>query len=366
MKKLSEVQRIKWRTVFYIIISWVVFGEMVNIHNYFFLQSIIESRGADAYSLNINLILILFIIPIAGLTSGSAIVFFLRDRFRRYPLGVSLLITILTILLLIILLSVPAALIFNGLSLSLPPWSKAVIAESMKIFRSYVLWYNIVLWELVAAITIIVLHINEKYGQGVFFKLLIGKYYRPKVENRIFMFLDIKSSTTIAEKLGHEKWFRLLNDFYNGITEPILNYKGDIYQYVGDEIIVNWTLKKGLPKNNCINCFFAIKAYISQHSDYYAQHYGVVPGFKASIHSGSVTVGEIGMIKKEIIFTGDTLNTSARIVELCNHYKAELLISENLLEQLQDQASCKYEKVGDLELRGRQQSIIIYKAIEFA
>jgi adenylate cyclase len=98
--------------------------------------------------------------------------------------------------------------------------------------------------------------------------------------------------------------------------------------------------------------------------DYYAMQYGVVPGFKASLHSGSVTVGEIGRIKKEIIFTGDTLNTSARIVELCNHYNAELLISENLMEQLKEQKTCLYEKVGELELRGRQQPVTIYKVIQ--
>src|SRR3989442_1084807 len=366
MKKLREVQRIKWKTVFYTIISWVVFGEMINMLNYLFLQSIIESGGGDAYNLNINLLFTFFVIPLGGLATGGAIVFFLREGFRRYPLGVSFFITVLTIFFVIILLSVPGAFIFYSLCLFLPPWSRTVIAESVKIFRSYTLWYNLVLWGLIAAVTIIVLHINEKYGQGIFFKLLVGKYYRPKVENRIFMFLDIKSSTTIAEKLGHEKWFRLLNDFYSGITEPILNYKGDIYQYVGDEIIVNWTLKKGLPENNCINCFFAIKAYISQRSSYYVQQYGVVPGFKASIHSGSVTVGEIGMIKKEIIFTGDTLNTSARIIELCNHYKADLLISENLLEQLQDNATCKYEKVGQLELRGKQQPVTVYNVVEIA
>ncbi len=366
MKKLSEVQRIKWRTVFYIVISWVVFGEMINMLNYLFLQSIRESGGIDAYNLNIYFLFTFFVIPLGGLATGGAIVFYLRESFRRYPLGVSFLITVFTILLFIILLSVPGSLVFNSLSLSLPPWSRKVIAESVKIFRSYTFWYNLVLWELVAAATIIVLHINEKYGQGVFFKLLIGKYYRPKVENRIFMFLDIKSSTAIAEKLGHEKWFRLLNDFYNGITEPILNCKGDIYQYVGDEIIVNWTLKKGLPQINCINCFFAIKTYISQCSSYYIQQYGVVPFFKASIHSGNVTVGEIGRIKKEIIFTGDTLNTSARIMELCNQYKAELLISKNLLEQLQDQTTCQYKEVGELELRGRQQPATIYEVVEIA
>src|SRR5439155_12727818 len=172
MKKLREVQRIKWKTVFYIIISWVVFGEMINILNYLFLQSITESGGVDAYNLNINLLFTFFVIPLGGLTTGGAIVFFLREGFRRYPLGVSFLITVLTILLVIILFSIPGALIFNSLSLSLPPWSSKVIAESVKILRSYTLWYNLVLWGLVAAVTIIVLHINEKYGQGIFFKML--------------------------------------------------------------------------------------------------------------------------------------------------------------------------------------------------
>ena len=119
MKKLREVQRIKWRTVFYIIISWVVFGEMINLLNYLFLQSVAESGGIDEYNLNVNLLLTFFVIPLGGLTTGTAIVFFLREGFRRYPLGLSLFITTLTILLVIVLFSVPASLIFNSLSLSM-------------------------------------------------------------------------------------------------------------------------------------------------------------------------------------------------------------------------------------------------------
>src|SRR3954451_17172188 len=145
MKKLREVQRIKWRTVFYIIISWVVFGEIINLINYLFLQSVAESGGINGYNLNVHLLFTFFVIPRGGLTAGAAIVFFLREGFRKYPLGLSLFITTLTILMVMILLSVPASLIFNSLSLSLAPWSKIVIAESVKILRSYTLWYNLVL-----------------------------------------------------------------------------------------------------------------------------------------------------------------------------------------------------------------------------
>lgn len=69
------------------------------------------------------------------------------------------------------------------------------------------------------------------------------------------MFLDIRSSTTIAEKLGHEKWFALLNDFFNDITEPVINTEGEIYQYVGDEVIISWPVTRGFSERNYITCF---------------------------------------------------------------------------------------------------------------
>jgi len=56
------------------------------------------------------------------------------------------------------------------------------------------------------------------------------------------MFVDLLSSTTIAEALGNEKYHNLLHDFYADITNPIIYNKGKIYQYVGDEVIVSWRL----------------------------------------------------------------------------------------------------------------------------
>lgn len=60
----------------------------------------------------------------------------------------------------------------------------------------------------------------------------------------------------------------------------------------------------------------------------YIDTYGLVPEFKAGIHCGKVTTGEIGVIKKEILFTGDVLNTSARIQGNCNPLGVNILISE--------------------------------------
>ncbi len=52
------------------------------------------------------------------------------------------------------------------------------------------------------------------------------------------MFLDIKSSTTIAEQLGLENYYSLLNYFFHEISELVRSTKAEIYQYIGDEVVL--------------------------------------------------------------------------------------------------------------------------------
>ena len=51
-------------------------------------------------------------------------------------------------------------------------------------------------------------------GPGVLLSYLLGRYHRPHRESRIFMFLDLKSSTSLAEELGHEAYLGLINEFF--------------------------------------------------------------------------------------------------------------------------------------------------------
>jgi CheY-like chemotaxis protein len=182
----------------------------------------------------------------------------------------------------------------------------------------------------------------------------------PKEEVRIFMFLDLKSSTTIAEHLGHIKYYNFLNDFFYDITLPISNCKGEIYQYVGDEIIVSWSLPNGIEQDNCIRCFFDISDVIKNQSDKYLNQYGLIPEFKAGYHYGNVTRGLVGINKKEFVYTGDVLNTTSRIQELCNNYKEKIIISNKLLKLLSlgNQYDCK--KIGEVTLKGKKEKEVLF------
>jgi adenylate cyclase len=103
-----------------------------------------------------------------------------------------------------------------------------------------------------------------------------------------------------------------------------------------------------------------MKADLMAKSEWYREEYGVAPDFKAGLHIGSVTTGEIGALKKEIIFTGDTLNATARIQGLCNQLEVDLLISGDLLSQLQLDTRVEVESLGPCELRGKTKRVELH------
>ena len=202
--------------------------------------------------------------------------------------------------------------------------------------------------------------VSESMGTGLLSNFFLGKYNKPVEEERIFMFLDMKSSTRIAEKLGHVVYFEMLQQYFSDLSGPVIEYSGEIYQYAGDEMIISWRLEKGLRNNTCIRCFFAMKESLMNKSFAYKEKYGLVPQFKAGLHCGKVTTGEIGVLKKEIIFTGDVLNATARIEGLCNQYQVDILLSSLLVEKLDMNAHYKVESVGKNTLRGKDEQFELF------
>jgi len=194
-------------------------------------------------------------------------------------------------------------------------------------------------------------------GKNYLIKIFAGKYNRPFEEDRIFMFLDLKSSTSIAEKLGHKRFLSLLNDFFYDLAEPVVATKGQIYKYVGDEAIVTWKIKRAKVSGDPIGCFFQLKKQISKKSSGYLEKYGLIPEFKAGMHGGIVVTGEMGFIKKEIAYLGDVLNTTARIESACNEFGAELIVSDTVLSRLNLGGVYKITHLGSIKFRGKENAV---------
>lgn len=213
---------------------------------------------------------------------------------------------------------------------------------------------------MVNSILSLLLEIGKLLGRGNFYKLVAGNFYTPKEEYRIFMFVDLNSSTTIAEKLGHFAYSSFLKDCFYDLA-VVHDYNAGIYQYVGDEAVLTWERSKMKNILDCVDAFWAFSDELEKRSAYYQNNYGIVPEFKAGMSIGMVTVVEIGYIKKEIAYHGNTLNTASRIESLCNFYKEKFLISKKMCDEItKENSGYSFTKVAETQLRGKQGITEIY------
>jgi adenylate cyclase len=144
------------------------------------------------------------------------------------------------------------------------------------------------------------------------------------------------------------------------VNKVIPPYNAEIYQYVGDEVVLSWNSIEGLRNMNCIKFFFAFQNHLQKMNEHYEEKFGFVPLFKAGANIGSITVAEVGDIKREIAYHGDTINTAARIQSVCNTYGKSFIISEGLKKQIEWDDSFSTEFIDSLKLKGKETEIKLF------
>jgi len=354
-KRKSQILKIFWITVAWIIIAgfqFLISYSLVRLLKCDFgdLRPIYFLKGALLTGL------------LAGIIGGTALVFVWEKWLRIKKYGTALFNMFWSYCIIFVLVAIPTGLYFHSQGLGLPFYDPKVIETmTMHLFGLDQL-LNFVIWLSIVLITLIALQVNDKYGPGVFRSFLLGKYFHAKREERIFMFLDLRSSTTIAEKLGEERYFHFIKNVFKDVTPAILNARGEIYQYVGDEIVISWPMNTGIKDSNCLQCFFEIQLALSRQNSFYKENYdGLQPEFKAGLHYGFVMAGEVGVVKRDIAYSGDVLNTTARIQSMCNELGVNVLLSQFLLDKLALRPHLfNTKRVGEMLLRGKEQKVTLY------
>ncbi|AUP77716.1 adenylate/guanylate cyclase domain-containing protein [Flavivirga eckloniae] len=344
-------------------IIWLFFGLTYVMLEYGILgQLTIYPATGNKYSPHNSIIMISSGSFLIGLVQGCVEVLWLKAYFKHKSFWIKILFKSIFYTLFVIVFLIALTLVYNSFLHKAPIFSSVVIGTLLVFMKKFSFWSIILYSGIILDISLFYSEIRDYLGENVMINYL-GKYHKPKQETRIFMFLDMKSSTTIAESLGHKAYFELLKTYYADMTNAILETSGEVYQYVGDEIVVTWKEKPGVYKNNCIHCFRKISEAINKKRDKYIERFGLVPEFKAGYHIGMVTTGEIGVIKKDLIHTGDILNTSARIQAECNKFNSKVLISEALSEKLVEDHRFSCIKIDNLLLRGKNHHIQLYKVV---
>lgn len=343
-----------WHSILFWTIAMFFFG-VFRFYGILNQDGVQVERGYES-SVDPNQIFPLFVLAgtLIGILFAIIEILFERYSSKRIPLGLSLFMNTFVHFIGVVSISTFIMQIAGSVF-------KIEVNTEFGWWRADKVFWVFILYIILASLVLSFVKIaNEKFGKGVFLKMLLGRYKDPKEEKRIFMFLDLKTSTTIAETLGHYKYSQLIQDCFYDINDVVPKYDAEIYQYVGDEVVLSWPYAKGLANKNCIALFFEFQDLLKSKANYYNQKYGVTPEFKAGLHGGKLMVAEVGIVKKELAFHGDVINTSARIQAECNRHNVGILISEKLKTDLNIKEDYSITNLGSVLLRGKLEEVGIY------
>jgi adenylate cyclase len=349
--------------IIFLVSFWIFVALFFIFYDYAILfdPGILDNSQIKDYELSSVLISSMIATIVGGIFIASIEVFYFSKLLRKKPFGLSLLIKTAFYMTNIIFFTSLSFFIDNSLK-----YEKSIFHDDIiQIYLYYLFSPRLLsiwlLWGFTVILALFILQISEKLGQGVLANYLLGKYHRPREEVRIFMFLDLKSSTTLAEHLGHIRYSLLIQDCFYDLTEVVSKRKAQIYQYVGDEIVLTWKIGPGLKNQNCLNIYFDYDNVLKRKKEYYLDKYGLVPEFKAGLDSGMITVAEVGEIKKELAYHGDVLNSASRIQAMCNQYQSDVLLSERLKKQFNGYREKGFDLIGEFLLRGKNELMNVYR-----
>lgn len=299
-----------------------------------------------------------------GIVQGITDYLLEKQFFRKRSLGITFLLKVaVSLITLVLLFGLMRFVLFDKLILPTVFKGRSPLNDASWQYTFYIF---LLYYFIMTMVITFVIQVNKKYGPGVLLPLLLGKYRQPREEERIFMFMDLKSSTSIAEQLGHLKYSGFIRDSFMDINQVIGAYRAEIYQYVGDEIVLSWRINDGLDELACIRFYFACGKQFEERGSYYTERYGMIPFFKAGLHMGKVMAVEIGEMKRDIAYHGDTINTAARIQSLCNNYDKCLLLSKPFTEHPNFATTFTSSALGIVTLKGRQEPVELISVDEMS
>lgn len=350
------------RRVVFTTLAWMIVGALVAVYDHL---AYLMFEGTADYSLGLALTTGILGALVGGGVGATLTVFVLRPRGRGHSFLRAVTTHTLTYTVLILVMTVGLTFVFQARLAQAPLFSTVVVSESLAYLSGAGPAKFVLVWVIVGGLTAVAHSVSDHFGPSLFRSFVLGRYRTPRVEERTFMFLDLVGSTTIAERLGHVRYFELLQALFNDITEPLLDHSGQVYQYVGDEVVVTWIGEEAFRSDACVACFFAIERLLDVTAADYEDRFGVRPRFRAGIHTGSVTTGELGRVRSDIVHSGDVLNTAARIQGRAKQAEASVLVSGAVVQRL-SLTSWEVEDLGMLQLKGKAERVSVLRVLPAA
>jgi len=178
------------------------------------------------------------------------------------------------------------------------------------------------------------------------------------------LFTDIRSFTTISERMNAQELVALLNEYFTEMVGIVMNEDGVVDKYIGDAIMAVF----GAPVPKPDDAVHAVRAAVNmrvalRHLNDRLRERGVAPlRTGIGIHTGEVVAGNIGSERRmEYTVIGDAANLASRLESSTKELGVNILISEDTYQLTKDHIQVR--PVKEITVKGRAQPVMTYEVI---
>lgn len=209
-------------------------------------------------------------------------------------------------------------------------------------------------------------------------KTLFSKYVNPEVLGEILknpsaaalggkeaeitvLFSDIRDFTSISEKMPPTKLVEFLNEYFETMSNKILENRGVVDKYIGDAIMAFWgaPLVDENQTDNAIAAALGMMSALKKLNEKLKSSGKTEINIGIGIYTGPAVIGNVGS-KTRFDYTaiGDTVNVASRLEGLNKTYGTNIIFGESVKNKLKRQYNFSF--LDSVEVKGRKKSLNIY------
>ena len=215
------------------------------------------------------------------------------------------------------------------------------------------------------------------YADNQEFEATMGRYFSPAVMKEVrenpgsldaqsasvtLLLTDLRNSTPLAERLGPQGMFQILNQIFEAQTDAIMDHEGQLEHFLGDQFLSYWGAPQEQPDgpNQALGAARDLIVAMEKVKGIQIEEVKKIFGYGVTLHCGSCLVGNKGSEKKmEYGLVGDTINEAARIEALTKHYQAQLLVSKEIFDQLKEPG--RHRLIDRVIVKGKSEPVVLYE-----
>lgn len=174
------------------------------------------------------------------------------------------------------------------------------------------------------------------------------------------VFIDICRFTTISEHEPPDTVVHLLNKYFDVMVKEIIAQEGHVDKFIGDAVMA--VFRGDFHLDRAIEAALAVRAALEGLPPV-AEGISFLPKVAIGINSGEMVSGNIGsadLHRLDYTVVGDAVNVAQRLQSIATD--SQIVIAEPCYQRVKESFNCR--KIGEVALKNKSQSVVVYEVLE--